>query len=359
MNTKELRTFARSRILPGIDKRAASGTLDRKLWKKLADLGILGLAIDRKYGGEGAGVGEFADCLALLAGEGQDLGLALSVLDHVMLCAYPLQVFGSQKQKKAYLPGLCRGEIIGAAAVSEPGAGADPARVRTLAVKEGDGYVLSGQKGPVTNAPEADLFLVIASTDPAAGKKGLSAFMVERRNGVRVEVVELGFLATSPHGNVILDRVEVGTGNLLGEEGWGHERISRSLFLWERTVIIPVLVSFMERWHHILISPLDPGDMPPDTRDALAQRKVELTAYRLLGRRLVELTFGDEEGGRERLELLLFFGKALPAWVDSMRASLEEARIPLDENTSRMMNDLRLLEVGRSILDWQLQKVLF
>ncbi len=359
MNAKELRTFARSKVLTSVERRAASRTLDWKLWKKLADMGVLGMAIDKRYGGEGAGVGEFTECLALLAGESLDLGLALCVADHVMLCAYPLQVFGSQEQKEEYLPGLCRGESIGAAAISEPNAGADPAHMRTRAVKEGDGYVLTGEKGPVTNAPVADLFLVIAATDPPAGKSGLSAFLVEKGGGVRVEEVDLGFLATSPHGRVILERVRVPSRNLVGEEGWGHERVSRSLFLWERAAVIPVVVSFMERWHHLLISSLDPNDMSPDTRDALAQRKVELTAYRLLGERLLELTFDDEGGGRERLELLLFFGKALPAWVDSMRALVEGMRIPLDETASRMLADLRLLEVGRSILDWRFQKALF
>lgn len=359
MNTKEMRTFARSRILPSIEKRASGGKLDRKLWKKLADMGVLGMAIDRKYGGEGAGVVEFAECLALLAGESLDLGLALSVLDHVMLCAYPLQVFGSQKQKKEYLPGLCRGESIGAAAISEPDAGADPARIRTLALKEGNGYVLTGEKGPVTNAPAADVFLVVAATDPAAGKNGLTAFVAESKDGLLVEETRLGFLATSPHGRVIFDRVRIPADRMVGEEGWGHERISRSLFLWERAVVIPSIVAFMERWHHLLISALDPAGISPDHRVMLAQRKVELTAYRILAERLLELTFGDTEGGRERLELLLFFGKALPSWVDSMRDLVEEARVPLDETGARMLADLRLLEVGRSILDWQFQKVLF
>lgn len=358
MNTKELRTFARSGIFPSIEKRAANGSIERKFWKKLADLGVLGLAVDRRYGGEGGEVRDFVECLALLASEGYDLGLALSILDHMMLCAYPLQVFASEELKKGYLPGLCRGELIGAAAVSEPGSGADPMRIRTKAEKKDGGYLVTGEKGPVTNAPAADLFLVIAATDPEAGRKGLSALLVERSDGVRVENMDLGFLATSPHGKIFLEEVWVPDERLVGEEGWGHERISRSLFLWERTAVIPVIVAFLERWHHLLVSSLDPGEISPDARVLLAQRKVELTAYRVLGNRLLELTFGEAEGGRERLELLLFFGRALPAWVESMRGLVEEARIPLDENTSRMLADLRLLEVGKSILDWQLQNLI-
>lgn len=356
MNTKELRTFARSKVLTSIEKRAGR-EIDRRFWKRLADMGILGMVVDAEYGGGAQDVMDFVECLAILCGEGQDLGLALSILDHVMLCAFPLQVFASRDLKKTYLPALCRGEFIGAAAISEPGSGADPARIRTRAERVADGYLITGEKGPVTNAPSADLFLVVASTDPAAGKKGLSAFLVGRGEGVRTELIELGFLSTAPHGKLVLENAWVPVDRLVGEEGWGHERISRSLFLWERAALIPVVVSFMERWHHLLISPLDPGELSPDVRALLAQRKVELTAYRVLGERLLELTFGEEEGGRERLELLLFFGKALPAWVESMRSILEEARIPLDGSAERMLQDLRLLEVGKSLLDWQLQNL--
>ncbi|MGQ9757422.1 MAG: hypothetical protein ACUVRX_04600 [Actinomycetota bacterium] len=119
-----------------------------------------------------------------------------------------------------------------------------------------------------------------------------------------------------------------------------------------------MMVAFLERWHHLLVSPLNPADIQPDVRATLAQRKVELTAYRVLGKQLLELTFGDAEDGRERLELLLFFGKSLPGWVESMRLLVEESCIPLDENASRMLNDLRLLEVGKSIFDWQLQNLI-
>ncbi len=359
MNTKELRTFARSRIFGSLEDRAAKGAFDRGLWRAMADTGIVGMALEKRYGGGGGSVSEFVECASLLAGEGLDLGLTLSLVDHVFLCAYPLQVFGSERLKERYLPSLCGGDYIGAAAVSEEGSGGDPARMRSAAARSGDGYSLRGVKSPVTNAPVADVFLVVAVTDPGAGKEGLSAFVVERAAGVRVEEVELGYIPTAPHGRVILDGARVSRDHILGAEGWGHEKISRSLFIWERTALIPVLVSYLERWHHLAVSSLDPEAISPDLRVLLAQRKVELTAYRALGSRLLELTFGETENGRERMELLLFFGKALPEWVESMRAAVEEARVPRDETMLAMERDLRLLEVGRSLLDWQFQKLLF
>jgi hypothetical protein len=359
MNAKELRSFSRSRVFATLKQRVGDGAFDRALWKDLAGLGLTGMIVDREYGGGGADIAEFAENLAILAGEGFDLGLTLSLLDHVMLCAYPLQVFGSRALKELYLPSLCSGERIGAAAISEPESGGDPSRMRTTAAKGENGYVIKGVKGPVTNAPVADLFLVIAATDEGAGKDGLSALLVEKAEGVKVEEIELGFLPTSPHGRVILEDALVPGDNLVGEEGQGHERVSRSLFLWERAVLIPVVVSFIERLHHLVVSSLDPSRIPPDLRVLFAQRKVELTAYRVLGERLLRLTFDESDGGRERMELLLFFGKALPEWLDSIRVIIAEAGLSVEEPMGGMLRDLRLLEVGRSILDWQFQKLLF
>jgi len=359
MNTKEMRSFARSKVYSTIESRSAAGGFDRGLWRDMADLGLVGAIIDKEYGGEGDDIEDFVESVALLAGEGLDLGLTLSLVDHVMLCAYPLQVFGSRALKERLLPSLCNGERIGAAAISEPGSGGDPSGMITVAKKERDTYVIKGIKGPVTNAPVADIFLVLASTDPDAGKDGLSAFLVEKLDGVKVETVELGFLPTSPHGNVILDEARVPADHMIGEEGRGHDRISRTLFLWERAALIPIVISYIERWHHLIVSSVDPASISPDLRMLMAQRKVELTAYRLLGERLLELTFGEDENGRDRMELLLFFGKVLPAWVQSMRSAIEESKLLEDETISGMTRDLRLLEVGSSMLDWQFQKLLF
>jgi alkylation response protein AidB-like acyl-CoA dehydrogenase len=360
MSTKELRSFARSKVFSTLERRTEKGGFDRSLWREMAELGLVGMIAGKEYGGGEGEINDFVESVALLAGESLDLGLALSLLDHVMLCVYPLKVFGSRKLKERYLPPLCRGERIGAAAVSEPESGGDPSHMRTTARKTDDGYyVIEGVKGPVTNAPVADLFLVIASTDPEAGKEGLTAFMVERADGVRVEEMELGFLPTSPHGRVFLEGSRVVAENMVGEEGGGHERISRSLFIWERAALIPVIIAYIERWHHMLVSSLDPSHIQPELRILLAQRKVELTAYRVLSERLLELTFGESENGRDRAELLLFFGKALPEWVASMREVVEKVKPPQDAITSGIERDLRLLEVGGSILDWQFQKLLF
>ncbi len=358
MSTEELWSFAREEVFPTLEARSVLGGFDRALWRELAGLGLAGAMIAEEWGGRGEGAASFVEGTSILAAEGCDLGLALSLVDHVILCAYPLELFGSQSLKERYLPSLCGGERIGAAAISEPGSGGDPKRMRTRAVRDNGDYVLAGTKEPITNGPVADLFTVIASTDPDAGCAGLTAFLAEKGEGLRVEELALDFLSTAPHGRVVMEELRVPAANVLGEEGWGHERISRSVFLWERAVIIPVVLAFMERLHHLLVSELEPAEIPPDLRIDLAQRKVEATAYRVVGERLVELAFGSGGGGRELMELLLFFGKTLPAWVGSLRAAAAQAGLEADATIARMLTDLRLLEVGGSMLDWQFQRII-
>jgi alkylation response protein AidB-like acyl-CoA dehydrogenase len=358
MNAEELRVFAREKVFPTLEARSGSGGFDLSMWRELAGLGLAGTMIDEEWGGRGEDAGSFVAAVSMLASEGCDLGLVLSLVDHVILSAYPLQLFGSAALKERYLPSLCNGDRIGAAAISEPGSGGDPNRMRTVARREDGDYILNGCKEPITNGPVADLFTVIASTDPGAGKAGLSAFLLEKGDGLRVEELALDFLSTSPHGRVVLEDVRAPGENLLGEEGWGHERISRSVFVWERAVIIPVILAFMERLHHLVVSSLEPAEVPPDLRIILAQRKVEATAYRVVGERLVELTFTHRGGGRELMELLLFFGKALPAWVESMRGVAAGVGLGGEDTIGRMLADLRLLEVGGSMLDWQFQRIL-
>ena len=356
MNPQELAAFARDRVLPSREER--SGAFDRSLWREMADLGLIGAVIAAEHGGRGGEVSAFARDMALLAEEGLDLGLVLSLVDHVMLCAWPLQVFGSPDLKRRYLPRLCSGELVGAAAISEPGSGGDPSRMQASAAEERGGYRVSGVKEPITNAPAADLFLLLASTDAAAGKEGLSAFLVERAWGVEVEDIELGFLSTSPHGRVVLDGVEVPAGNLLGERGWGHVRVSRSMFVWERAALMPALAALMLRWHGLIVSRLEPARISPRARGLLARRRVEATACRVVGERLLELAFAGEDGGGERMELLAFLGGALPGWLRSMREVLREAGLCLDGDAAAVGADLRLLEVGVPALERQMQRLL-
>lgn len=351
--------FAKERIHRTLEERERDWGSGRSLWKEAAELGLLGGPDPRGLEAGGEKVVEIAARMASLVEVGQDLGIALSFLDHLLLCAYPIQVFGSRSLRERYLPALLSGDMIGAAAISEPESGANPGRMATVAESVEGKYVLKGRKGPVTNGPWADVFLVVASTEPERGKAGLSAFLVERDDGVQVEELDLGFIPTSPHGVLVLDGVQVPPDRMLGEPGWGHQPISRSLFIWERAAMIPSVLALMERWHHRVVRGIDPDTLSPDLRVALAQGKVDLTAMRVVAERLLRLTFLETQGGRERLELLLYFGRRLPEWVEAMNQVVLQLPIKASPDVVRMSRDLRLVDVGRSMLEWQFQSLIF
>ena len=126
MNSEALRSFARDRIMPSFQERSQSDDFDFDLWVELARLGTTGMIIEEAYAGAAAPINEFAQDVEIMASEGLDLGLTLSLVDHVMLCSYPVDIFGSEALRERYLPALSGGELIGAAAISEPGTGGDP-----------------------------------------------------------------------------------------------------------------------------------------------------------------------------------------------------------------------------------------
>jgi alkylation response protein AidB-like acyl-CoA dehydrogenase len=161
---------------------------------------------------------------------------------------HPILTFGTQAQKQRYLPGLCRGELIGAHGMTEPDSGSDAYSLRTRAEKRDDGYVLNGNKTFVTNAPIADLALIFATTKPELGQWGVTAFLVEKGTpGLMVsrDLEKLG-LRTAPMGELILQDCYVPEENRLGSEGAGASLFGSSME-WERSFILAGHVGAMER----------------------------------------------------------------------------------------------------------------
>ena len=171
-----------------------------------------------------------------------------SINAHMWTLEVPLLGFGTDAQKRRWLPRLCSGELIGANAMSEPGSGSDAYGLATRAEKRGDRYVLSGSKVFVSNGPVADLYLVFATVDPALGPNGVSAFLVERGAAgltVGAPVHKMG-LKTSPMSELFFDGCEVPAGNLLGREGAGKNLFTDSM-TWERSCILASAVGAMQR----------------------------------------------------------------------------------------------------------------
>jgi len=245
---KQLIEFAQQTLNANIIELDQQEEFNREGWKKCSDFGLLGLPIPKQYGG-----GE-VDILTVVHGlEGlgygcKDNGLIFSLNAHIWGCEMPILTFGTEEQKNKYLPNLCRGEFCGALAVSEPDAGSDVYNIKTTATKQGDTYLLNGNKIFVTNGPIADVIIVLATVAPSKGKRGLTAFIVEKGLpgfSVKRKVSKMG-LRTAMMGELTLEQCVVPVENRLGKEGSGVTLFSHSME-WERGFILASAVGTMAR----------------------------------------------------------------------------------------------------------------
>jgi len=228
--------WAQERVRPMAGKIDSSNEFPSELWREMGDLGLLGITVDEEFGG--AGMGYLAHVIAVEEIARASASVSLSYGAHSNLCVNQISLNGTADQKRKYLPGLVSGEHVGALAMSEPGAGSDVVSMKLRAEKRNDHYRLSGNKYWITNGPDADTLVVYAKTDPDAGSKGITAFLIEK--------TMKGF-STSPHfdklgmrgsntAELIFDDCEVPFENILGEEGKGV-RVLMSGLDYERVVL--------------------------------------------------------------------------------------------------------------------------
>jgi alkylation response protein AidB-like acyl-CoA dehydrogenase len=240
--------FAKADLNEGYQEREKRGEFNRQGWKRCAEMGIHGLPVPVEYGGTARDALTTVGLLESLGYGCVDNGLVFSINAHMWTLEIPLLHFGTDEQKERFLPRLSTGEIIGANAMSEPGAGSDAYSLETTAEKRGDRYVLNGSKVFVTNGSVADIFIVYATVDRALGPNGVSAFLVERgSSGLSFgkPMQKMG-LKTSPMCELFFDNCEVPEENRLGREGAGKNLFADSM-TWERSCILASGVGAMER----------------------------------------------------------------------------------------------------------------
>jgi isovaleryl-CoA dehydrogenase len=228
--------FAQERIKPMAAEIDTKNEFPPELWKEMGDLGLLGITVPEEYGG--VGMSYLAHVIAVEEIARASASVSLSYGAHSNLCVNQIKLNGTEEQKQKYLPGLVSGDHVGALAMSEPSAGSDVVSMKLKAEKRNDHYRLNGNKYWITNGPDADTLVVYAKTDPDAGSKGITAFIVEK---------SMKGFSTSPHfdklgmrgsntAELIFEDCEVPFENVLGEEGKGV-RVLMSGLDYERVVL--------------------------------------------------------------------------------------------------------------------------
>jgi alkylation response protein AidB-like acyl-CoA dehydrogenase len=224
-----LTAFAEREIKPHAPKWDKDQSFPRHVMAQLGELGFLGVSFPEQYGGGAADTLSQVVVVEVLAR--YDAGLALSCAAHMSLSSGHLAMFGSEEQRAHYLPDLVAAKKLGAWCLTEPSSGSDAAAMKTRAVRSGDNYAINGAKMFITNGGVAEVYVVMAITDPAASRSGISAFVVDRgarglSNGRRIE--KLG-LHSSDTAEVIFDNVTVPARNLIGEPGAGYRQTLKVL----------------------------------------------------------------------------------------------------------------------------------
>ncbi len=228
--------FAQEKIAPRAAEIDRSNEFPRDLWPEMGALGLLGITVEEEYGG--AAMGYLAHTIVMEEVSRASASVGLSYGAHSNLCVNQIRLNGSEEQKRKYLPKLVSGEHVGALAMSEPGAGSDVVSMRLKAEKRNDGYVLNGNKMWITNGPDADVLVVYAKTDPQAGPRGISAFIIEKDFAGFHPAQKLDKLGMrgSNTSELVFENCLVPHENLLGEENRGV-RVLMSGLDYERVVL--------------------------------------------------------------------------------------------------------------------------
>jgi acyl-CoA dehydrogenase len=363
MFRQAVRAFVDKEVAPHIEEWETAGEIPRAIWSRMGELGFLGVEYDEKYGGAGA---DFLTTMVLCEelARSRSGSLAMAVGVHTDMASPHLYWTGSEALKERYLPGICRGQLVCAIAVTEPGGGSDVAALRTSAVRDGDHYVLNGSKMFITNGAVADLYFVAARLRPAATPgtatgeakrhRGISVFLVERSTPgftVSRKLDKMGMRA-SDTAELAFHDVRVPTENLLGQEGGGFYEVMR-IFQRERLVAGLHAVAMSARALEDTIAYVQERQAfgePLSHKQAIRHRLADLATRIEAGRWLTYaacLQFQDHEDAVKEISMVKLFTAEMAQKVAYDCVQLHGGYGYMREYpVERFFRDARLLTIG-------------
>jgi isovaleryl-CoA dehydrogenase len=245
MMRDSVRSFVSDRIAPLADEIDKTNTFPRHLWPQMGELGLHGVTVEEEWGG--IGLGYLEHCIAVEEVSRGSASVGLSYGAHSNLCVNQIRRNGTDDQKRRYLPRLISGEHVGALAMSESGSGSDVVSMRLRAEKRGSHYVLNGTKMWITNGPQADTLVVYAKTEPSAGPRGITAFLIEKgfKGFTTAQKLDKLGMRGSDTSELVFEDCEVPEENVMGREGDGV-RILMSGLDYERAILAAGSIGIMQ-----------------------------------------------------------------------------------------------------------------
>ncbi len=311
----EVRRFAEERIRPGLEERERNHAFPSEILSEMGELGLLGMLVGERFGGAGLDTLGYVVAVEEISRVCPSVGVTMSVTNSV--CAWPIYRFGSNELRQRFLPALCSGEMLGGFGLTEPGSGSDAAALRTLAERDGETWVLNGEKTWITNAGVAGTYVIMAKTDPGAGSRGISAFVVPAdAPGLTIGTPESKMgLKASRTAPLILEGCRVGVANLLGAPGEGF-KIALATLDHSRLGIAAQAVGIHQRALELAVDYARervqfgvPIAEHQAIRFQIAQMATELEAARALTR-YAALREAHSDGGRLASEAKLYASEA-------------------------------------------------